>query len=99
MLGRRAVATRSSETDSVAHSAGEAATRTVTALPIASMLAGARSARPCDEGSINQPPPGGAQATRPSASVNALLPSAACKVSARARPGDQQEQPTRQQTR
>src|SRR6187431_709228 len=98
MLGGRAVATSSSVLDSLAHSASEEATLRLTALPIASLLVGARSACDCDAGSIVQPPPGAAHATRASLSVNGLLPIALCSVSACAEPGDSQ-QPTSQQTR
>ena len=74
----------------------ELATLRVTALPIASLLVGARSAR--EEASSDQPPPGGAHATRASLSVNGLLPTAACSVSARAERADS-TQPKSQQTR
>src|SRR5262245_25873827 len=45
MLGARAVVTRSTGLDSDPHNAGELATRSVTTLPIASLLVGGRNAR------------------------------------------------------
>src|SRR3954464_5580720 len=87
MLGGRAVATKSITFDSLAHAPKEAATLSSTTFPIASFASGGRTARAMDAGSIDQPPPGGEQATRESLKVKGLLPIAACSVSALAERG------------
>src|SRR4051812_15499908 len=96
MLGGRAVATSSSELDSLAHCTKDAANLSDTTLPIASTLTGARSAR--EPASRTQPPPGGAHATRPSPSVNGRLPTAACSVSACAERADRQHATIKHET-
>src|SRR6188768_3272507 len=99
MLGGRAVATSSRVLDSVPHRASDAATRRAVGLPIESALVGGRNACACEAGSIAQPPPGAAQATRESLSVNALLPIAACSVSAYAKRGAPQKTTSEQSSK
>ncbi|MET0793640.1 MAG: hypothetical protein ABW061_19125, partial [Polyangiaceae bacterium] len=87
MLGGRAVATKSIVVDPLEQAASEGATLSSTSFPTASFAVGARSDRDSEAGSIDHPPPGAAQATRASLSVNGLLPMAASIVSANAKRG------------
>ena len=90
MLGRRALDTNSTLLDSLPQALSEVATLIRTALPMASLVAGGRSARESELGSIAQPPEGGSHTTRASLKVIGVLPIGTCSVSPWAVPGKSQ---------